>query len=403
MKLAGEWSKRVLAFKGNVRVLSITSLLGGASTVMLRAMLQPFVLSLGASMAFVGLLEAIGGRGGMLSSIIQPLGGWFSDRRGRKLLVTLGSILSLMALTFSTLASYFHDWTWLVPAIIALGLSSANLPAVDSTIAESVDIHERGMAYSVLMLFTMLPGTIASAIGGFIADKFGYIILFLLGILLQGFSFVLILCFMKETIQSLRRIRLSELAKSIWEILAPIRKLRGFYFAMASDSLFWGVGSAILFGLLSKTYNFSNFQLGIIWSISSISSACSQLPIGILIRRYGCKRFLMLSEAFGILMMTGWLMFTSFEAFAALHVMMGLVISTWTPAMKTYLANSVSEESRAEAMGKLAAFKGLIGFPAPYIGGILYDTMGFTAPIITGLVGVMLTLALIFILVHEKN
>jgi len=79
----------------------------------------------------------------------------------------------------------------------------------------------------------------------------------------------------------------------------------------------------------------------------------------------------------------------------------GLVFSTWTPAMKTFLMNKVSEEGRAEAMGKLAAFIGLVGFPAPFIGGILYDTMGFRAPIATGLVGVTLALALIFILVHE--
>ncbi|MFQ6081647.1 MAG: MFS transporter, partial [Candidatus Bathyarchaeia archaeon] len=73
----------------------------------------------------------------------------------------------------------------------------------------------------------------------------------------------------------------------------------------------------------------------------------------------------------------------------------------WTPAMKTFLANKVSEEERAEAMGKLAAFRGLVGFPAPFIGGVLYDTMGFRAPIATGLIGVTLTLALIFVLVHE--
>ena len=59
----------------------------------------------------------------------------------------------------------------------------------------------------------------------------------------------------------------------------------------------------------------------------------------------------MLSEVIGILMMAGWLMFTSFEAFASLEILMGLVISMWVPAMKTFLANGVPKEGRAEALG----------------------------------------------------
>jgi len=397
----GDWTKRVLALKGNVRVLSATSLLGGASLVMLTVTYQPFILSLGASMALLGLLEALGGRHGMITSLVQPFGGWFSDRRGRRLLVLLGGALSLTALAFSTLAGLFRNGAWLVPASIALGLSAVNLPAIDSAVAESVETRERSMAYSVMMFFTILPGIFASAIGGFIADRFGYAAVFLAGTLLQGLSLVLILRFMRETLRSFHGVEWSELVKSFKAFLVPMKELRGFYLAMATDLFFWGIGSTILFGLLRETYNFSNFQLGIMWAVLSISSACSQLPLGILIRKYGCKKFLMLSEAIGILMMTGWLMFTSFEAFVMLEILRGLVFSTWTPAMKTFLMNKVSEEGRAEAMGKLAAFIGLVGFPAPFIGGVLFDTMGFRAPIVAGLVGVTLALALIFILVHE--
>jgi len=397
----GDWTKKVLALKGNVRVLSANSLLGGASLVMLTVTYQPFILSLGVPMAFLGLLEALGGRHGMITSLIQPLGGWLSDRKGRRLLVILGSASSFTALAFGTLAGLFRNGAWLVPASIALGLSAVNLPAIDSSVAESVDTHERSMAYSVIMFFTILPGVFASAIGGFIADRFGYAAVFLTGTLLQGLSLVLILRFMRETLRSLHGVEWSELVKSFMAFLVPIKELRGFYLAMATDLFFWGIGSAILFGLLRETYNFSNFQLGIMWTVLSISSAGSQLPLGILIRKYGCKKFLMLSEAIGILMMTGWLMFTSFEAFVMLEILRGLVFSTWTPAMKTFLMNKVSEEGRAEAMGKLAAFIGLVGFPAPFIGGVLFDTMGFRAPIATGLVGVTLALALIFILVHE--
>ena len=59
-------------------------------------------------------------------------------------------------------------------------------------------------------------------------------------------------------------------------------------------------------------------------------------------------------------------------------------------------------EDRAEAIGKLAAFRGIISFPAPYIGGFMYDIAGFQAPITAGLIGVIITLILIWALVQES-
>lgn len=46
-------------FKGNLRTLSMVYLLSGIALTMMRVNLQPFFLSLGASMSLVGMLEAI--------------------------------------------------------------------------------------------------------------------------------------------------------------------------------------------------------------------------------------------------------------------------------------------------------------------------------------------------------
>ena len=52
-------------------------------------------------------------------------------------------------------------------------------------------------------------------------------------------------------------------------------------------------------------------------------------------------------------------------------------------------------------MGRLAAFRGLLGFPAPYIGGLLYDRFGFQAPILANLAGVIGALTAIAVMVKE--
>jgi len=46
----------------------------------------------------------------------------------------------------------------------------------------------------------------------------------------------------------------------------------------------------------------------------------------------------------------------------------------------------VDTKQMAQAIGSFSTFRGLIGLPAPIIGGILFDTLGFDVPILLNLV-----------------
>jgi hypothetical protein len=52
-------------------------------------------------------------------------------------------------------------------------------------------------------------------------------------------------------------------------------------------------------------------------------------------------------------------------------------------------------------MGRLAAFQGLISFPAPFIGGLLYDAFGFQAPLLASVVCVVVATTMLTVLVKE--
>jgi len=388
----------------NLRVIAITAFLSGLFTSMMQAVWQPFVLSLGAPMSTLGFLESLGGRRGIVTALIQPVSGWLSDRLGRKPLIALGSLLGLLLVFFYILAATLNDWRWLLPGVALLGATMVSRPAQSSLIAESARASRRGAAYSLLMASWIAPGIFAPSLGGFIADRWGFIPVFLVRLALEGLRLLLILWFLEETLaRATRDIPLGDLKGVLFRTIAPPRELRGFYWATAVDIFVWGLGSALLFGMLSKTYGFTTFQLGIMSSLLSLVWVLTQLPIGKLIDRYGCKPFLALSEAVGLLVAGGWLLSTSFIAFAALHALFGLVAATWAPAQQALLANSVSEEQRGEAMGRLSAFRGLIGFPAPYIGGLLYDRFGFRAPILANLVGLVIALVAIILAVREPS
>lgn len=387
----------------NLRVVAVTSFLAGLSSSMMQAVWQPFVLSLGAPMGTLGLLESIGGWRGVLTAPIQHLGGWFSDRVGRKPLIALGSLIGLMAVSLYVLASITGNWRWLLPGVILLGASMVSNPAQNSLVADSAQIGQRGMAYSILMTSWVAPGIFAPALGGFAADRWGFTPVLLMRIGLGGLSLLLLLLLLRETLSPAERgVSRCEPRPPLIKAILPPRELRSFYVAMALDSFVWGLGSALLFGMLTETYGFTTFQLGIMSSLLSIVWALSQLPIGALIDRYGRKPFMVLSEAIGILVIGGRLVSTSFPAFAFLHACFGLVASTWMPAQRALLADTVPEKQRGEAMGRLAAFQGLVGFPSPYLGALLYERLGFQAPLLAYLVGVVITTVFIIVAVKES-
>jgi len=388
----------------NLRVIAITSFLTGLFSSMTRAVWQPFVLSLGAPMSTLGFLESVGGRRGIATALLQPVGGWLSDRLGRKPLVALGSLLGLLVMVFYVLAAIMGDWRWLLPGVVLLGATLATNPARSALVAESARAGQRGAAYSLQMASWIVPGVFAAALGGFVADRWGFSPVFLTRFGLEALRLLLILWLLQETLsRATRGISLGELKGVMARMIVPPRELRGFYWATAVDIFVWGLGGSLLFGMLNETYGFTTFQLGVMSGLLSLAWALTQLPIGRLIDRYGSKPFMVLSEALGIVVVGGWLFSTSFVAFAALYALFGLVAATWAPALQALLANSVPTEQLGEAMGRLSAFRGLIAFPAPYIGGLLYDRFGFQAPILANLVGVAIALVAIVVAVKEPS
>ncbi len=387
---------------GNLRIASSNAVLTGLSSNMMRAVWQPFVLSLGAPMSTLGFLESLGGYRGLFTGPLQYAGGWLSDRLGRKPLMALGNLAGLLAASLYITAALSGNWWWLFPGVILSGAAMMGDPAQYSLVAESTPISQRGMAFSILMLAWIAPGIFAPALGGYVADRWGFAPVFLVQFVLFGLGLFLILRYLRETLAAIEgRIDRRAFGAAMVKMAVPPRALRGLYLAMSVDSFVWGLGYALLFGMLSDTYGFTTFQLGVMSSLLSVTWALSQLPIGKLIDRYGCKPLIVFSEAASVPIVIGWLFSSSFVAFAVLHAFFGVIAATWVPAQNALLANSVPEQGRAAALGRMAAFRGLVGFPAPFLGGLLYDAFGFQGPIVANLAGVAIATVLLVVAVRE--
>jgi MFS family permease len=371
---------------------------------MMRAVMQPFVLSLGAPMSTLGFLESLGGMRGVLTAPLQYYSGWLSDCLGRKPVMILGNVSGVLGISLFVIAALTGEWLWLVPGVVLTGATLMADPADQSMVAESSQASRRGTAYSVLMMAWIAPGIFAPALGGWLAGRWGFVPVFALQAVLYTLSLLLIRRFLRETIvPSGEGITWEGIKAATVRLAVPPRRLRGYYWTMAADSFAWGLGYSLLFGMLTQTYGFTTFQLGIMSSLMALVWTLCQWPVGKLIDRFGCKPVMLLSQACSLPIVLGFLLVTSFPAFAGLYASVGIMAATWVPAQRAILANSISERGLGEALGRLAAFQGLVGFPAPFIGGLLYDTLGFHAPLLAGLAGILATTVMLVVLVEEPS
>jgi len=389
----------------NINIFKLTTFLSGIRLYVVNVVLQPFVLSLYPSMTFVGLLQGLSGMNGLITTIVQPISGWISDRKGRKKLILLGSTFTIASLLLFSFAGFLGAAFLLLPSAILMGVSFIRRPSESSIVAESVKKERRSYAYSIITLAMVAPGIFAPYVGGLVADNFGFASVFLIAALIEGICLLFLSLYLRETLEgeSKNLPGRDEFLLFLKRIIAPPSSVRGLYLICALDSLMWGFGGYILTGLMRKEFGFTNAQLGLLNSASNISWALLQIPIGHLIQRFGCKISLILSEAVGILAIMGFIFSNSFENFLIFEIPMGLVPALWIPAINTLIANATSEEERAETFGRLWLLRGIVGFPGPIIGGFIYNSFGFDAPLIANMLGATLDMCLIYFFVREQS
>jgi len=372
---------------------------------MLFVIWQPFVLELGASMAILGGLSAALG---LLESFSSPIWGRLSDSIGRKPLLILSNVLKAGALVFCILA---NTWFLLIPYVILMGLSASyypmHNPARVSIVADSVKREERGVAYSVLLFTSEATTAVVAPIGGFLALVYGFVPIFYACIAVDIICAALTVVFVRETLEEIPRAGARPEKKGWWKVLRemfwPELHLRGFYVAIVVDAFAWGLGFFILYGMLVTSFEVSTYELGLLSAALSLALGVAEIPFGKLTDRYGRKMFLLISEALAITTAFGLLFSSSFVHFVILQIPLGVSIASWVPAERAFLAENVSKERRAEAMGRLQAFRGILGFPAPYIGGLLYDAWGFQTPLLLNFIGCCVAFILLFVLVRDRH
>ncbi|HLA45980.1 MAG TPA: MFS transporter [Thermoplasmata archaeon] len=394
--------------RGNVRTISAANFLTGMYQSVLNVILQPFILSFGVGVSAVGLLQAVASRlGGLVGALVQPFGGYLADTRGRRPLAILGSGLTIGALALLVAGAFAPPQPWALaalvfPGFLLMALALISSPALQSAVAESTDPRRRASAYATTAFFWVLPGALLAIPVGVVADRLGYGAVFGIALAFEVVNLILFASLLQETSGAVKTVQPARPWRERLGLdIRPSREVFGLYVISAMDAFAWGLAAMIIYGILRQTYGFSNTELTVIGAVWSLSFAIFLPPTAIFVNRFGPKRSILFSEFLGIPIMLGWIYSTRVEHFALVSVLGGLTAATWVPALQTYLANWTSTEERARVTGGLAAFRGLVAFPAPFIGGLLFDAYGYAIPIQANLVGAIATTVAIAVLLRD--
>jgi MFS family permease len=137
-------SDRLRALPRVVWLLGLASLLNDVSSEAIFPLLPTFLLSLGAPMSFLGLIE---GSADALGSIIKMAAGKLSDRGPRRTLVAGG--YALPALARAGIAAALAPWQVLAARLLDRAGKGIRSGPRDALIADSVAPSQRGRAFGL--------------------------------------------------------------------------------------------------------------------------------------------------------------------------------------------------------------------------------------------------------------
>jgi len=375
---------RSLALEGNIRVLAVQTLVSQLGFGMFYVVWQPYILSTGVGIVDLGIIQSTINLSTAAGLIVW---GVLSDRFGRKPVTLLASASRLIALTALIMSSNF---AFLLVFAFFVGFSALFMqgnPARSALVSESVGRQRNATAFSTLMAISQISLTFTSSIGGYLAMMAGYHIIFYICIAGDLLGLAIMALFIEETL--VRRPGEADaeqtFGRRLIDLLMPERTMTPLYVMMVIMGVGYGTAYSLFYGFLVEGYSFTPLQLGFLSTAFNLTWAVASIPLGRLSDRVGRKPMLVASWAMAVVTAVGFLFSRSFEMFLLFNLTNALDPAFWISPWLSLIAERAPPRMRSTVLGKLDSYTKLAGIPAPWLGGVLYSTMGFSAPLLVHL------------------
>jgi MFS family permease len=368
---------RFLALEGNIRVLAVQTLLGQIGLGMFYVIWQPYLLSTGITISQLGVVQ-------MIISVSTGLGlfvwGYISDNYGRKPVIVACLASRVIAIGFLLVSDSF--WAFIGFALFMGFTAMFNMgnPARNAIITESVDNTQRATALSTIIMIGQAISTVVATLGGWIALRMGYAPIFYLMVIGDTVGVLVCTKYLRETLEQKENKEKKSLLENLRHSLGPEKELLRLYISLIAMGFSYSVAYSLLYGALTETFGFTTVQLGLMSTAFNLVWAVDSVPLGKLVDRIGRKKGLIMSMGMALVTPIGFLFSTRIEHFIFFYAFSALDIGFWMPSYTSYITETVDSSKRSTVFGKMDAYGKLASLPAPWIAGLLYENVGFYAP-----------------------
>src|SRR5512142_2340224 len=378
---------------GNLRVLTITDMLGNFSRRLVFPYASLYILALGGSAPQIGLIAFLSQVAGLF---LLPIAGHITDHADRIRLLVLAGFLSTAFLVLNVIAP-----TWQVVALASLlsGLVVFQFPAYASLVADALVPGGRGRGFGMANTIASSLSLVAPFLAGLVIDRFGdnlgLRILYGAMVIFSLVATLIQMRFLRETSSTPREpLHLKALLHSLRHAYRGIpdlvRRMPGSLRALALVIMlcfviqglvgpFWVVYAVDQVGLTAA-------QWGLTLLAESIVGVPLFIPAGILVDRWGRTASLTLALILSTVASLLFVILPGFIAILMLRAVLAACFVLGVASCVALMAELVPSDSRGKmmaAIGQGAIQLGTVGNP----GGPAVGYLMIPAVMIAGLAG----------------
>lgn len=344
----------------NIWMLSFASFFNDIGSNMIAPILPLYIIFLGGGPLIIGLVSGL--RDG-IASISNLLGGWFSDKLGRR------REFVVFGYSFSSISKFFIYLSTTWPMVVVFSgierIGKLRDSPRDAIIANSIEKKHQGLGFGIDRMMDKLGVAIGVSIVIilFWLLDFSFKKIILVAAFLAIVS-VIPLFFVRDT--KTRKIRKTFLS----DVQGMSKNLKYFIFvtsifALANFSLY------MFLILRAEQLTGSRIIALLMYFSFSIVSSMMAIPFSNLSDKLGHKRILYFGYALFSLMALGFVFFTSIPLLFLLFTMYGLVFAM-TESNQLALVSHLSGEDKGTSFGLFYTFNGLLNILGGIIAGILW-------------------------------
>jgi len=345
--------------KKNVILLGGSSMLNDIASEMITPVLPFYVTALGGTGFAVGALSGL--REG-LASLFKMVGGWVSDRTGkRKPLVFMGYFISLISRFLLLLAN-----TWqLVLGFISFERIGKVRDAPRDAMIASYGFH-RGRNFGIHQMMDTLGGVIGIAIILILFWKFklDFKLIVLIASLITILSLIPLI-FVKEKKDGKSK-------ESFFQGIKELNKELKYFVFIASVFTLANFGINMFLLLKAEEITGSIVIALAMYALFNVSYAAFVIPFGKLSDNIGRKKVLMMGYVLFFALAFSLIFLSSAICLIGAFVVYGIVLAI-TQSNQRALASDLLGNMKGTSMGFFHSVTGIVNIPAGIIAGLLWD------------------------------